>query len=207
MVMGCGRWCSAPPASWRSRWRSRRRIREHLHLWVGVIYGGYLGAEGHPRPACRLRRAGRHPGRLIDHLERERGPLRGRGPGARRGRPDAGHGLPPADQPDPAARAEGPADPLLLRDAPQRGASLAYDSLRDPVTVEAAPQKTTAEGVEQFVYPVEGRRKTELLLKVLERPGMDSVIVFTRTKIGADRVISQLERANVSAASCTATGR
>src|SRR5690606_28000579 len=77
--------------------------------------------------------------------------------------------------------------------------SLAYDSLHNPVSVEAAPHRTTAEGVEQFVYPVDGRKKTQLLLELLKRPGMDSVIVFTRTKVGADRVIAQLERANVSA--------
>ncbi|MDQ3555670.1 MAG: DEAD/DEAH box helicase [Gemmatimonadota bacterium] len=76
--------------------------------------------------------------------------------------------------------------------------SLAYDSLRDPVTVEAAPQKVAAEGVEQFVYPVQSGKKTELLLEILARPGMDSVLVFTRTKVGADRLATQLQRAGVS---------
>ena len=82
---------------------------------------------------------------------------------------------------------------------PNEVKSLAYDSLNDPVTVEAAPHKTTAEGVEQFIYPVDGKKKTQLLLELLDRPGMDSVLVFTRTKIGADRVIGQLERAGVNA--------
>ncbi|MBV9773046.1 MAG: DEAD/DEAH box helicase [Gemmatimonadetes bacterium] len=75
--------------------------------------------------------------------------------------------------------------------------SLAYDILRDPVTVEAAPQKTTADGVDQFVYPVQESKKTELLIKLLQRPGMDSVLVFTRTKFGADRVSGQLGRAGI----------
>lgn len=83
---------------------------------------------------------------------------------------------------------------------PNEVRSLAYESLRDPVTVEAAPQATTAEGVEQFVYPVDGRQKAKLLLELLERPGMDSVIVFTRTKFGADKLIGQLERRNIQAA-------
>ncbi|HTE20125.1 MAG TPA: DEAD/DEAH box helicase, partial [Armatimonadota bacterium] len=39
--------------------------------------------------------------------------------------------------------------------------SLAYEMLRDPVTVEAAPKVTTAEGVEQFVYPVETSKKSD----------------------------------------------
>jgi ATP-dependent RNA helicase RhlE len=63
--------------------------------------------------------------------------------------------------------------------------------------VEAAPQKTTADGVEQFVFPVQGSKKTGLLLELLKRPGMDSVLVFTRTKFGADKVAGQLERAGI----------
>lgn len=78
--------------------------------------------------------------------------------------------------------------------------SLAYDSLRDPVTVEAAPQSTTAEGVVQFVYPVDGRRKADLLLELLKRPVMDSVIVFTRTKFGADKLIGQLQKSGIKSA-------
>lgn len=76
--------------------------------------------------------------------------------------------------------------------------SLAYESLRDPVTVEAAPQRVAAEGVEQWVYPVQSGKKTELLLHLLDRPGMDSVLVFTRTKMGADRLAGQLSRAGIS---------
>ncbi|HLL46863.1 MAG TPA: DEAD/DEAH box helicase [Longimicrobiaceae bacterium] len=81
---------------------------------------------------------------------------------------------------------------------PNEVKSLAYDSLRDPVTVEAAPQKTTADGVEQFVFPVQESKKTGLLLELLKRSGMDSVLVFTRTKFGADKVSGQLERAGIS---------
>jgi ATP-dependent RNA helicase RhlE len=66
--------------------------------------------------------------------------------------------------------------------------------------VEAAPQATTAEGVEQFAYPVDGRRKTDLLLELLKRPEMDSVIVFTRTKFGADKLIAQLKKAGIESA-------
>jgi ATP-dependent RNA helicase RhlE len=173
---------------------------KHLKLWVGVVYGGTSVQKD-----VRELRAGfdvlvATPGRLIDHLER--------------GNVDLAEievlVLDEADRMlDMGFRPQ--INQILKRlpknrqtlffsaTLPNEVRSLAYDSLRDPVTVEAAPQKTTAEGVEQFVYPVEGRRKAELLLKVLERPGMDSVIVFTRTKIGADRLIQQLERAGVSA--------
>jgi ATP-dependent RNA helicase RhlE len=75
--------------------------------------------------------------------------------------------------------------------------SLAYEMLNDAVTVEAAPKVSTAEGVEQFVYPVETNRKSDLLLHLLKKEGFDSALVFTRTKFGADRVAGQLTRAGL----------
>ncbi|HYJ80493.1 MAG TPA: DEAD/DEAH box helicase, partial [Longimicrobiaceae bacterium] len=75
--------------------------------------------------------------------------------------------------------------------------SLAYEMLRDPVTVEAAPRVTTAEGVEQFVYPVETRQKPELMLHLLREQQWDSALVFVRTKFGADRLATQLTRAGL----------
>jgi ATP-dependent RNA helicase RhlE len=75
--------------------------------------------------------------------------------------------------------------------------SLAYEMLRDPVTVEAAPKVTTAEGVEQFVYPVETSKKSDLLLKLLKGAEFSSALVFSRTKFGADRIAGQLTRAGL----------
>ncbi|MBB4636291.1 DEAD/DEAH box helicase [Longimicrobium terrae] len=76
--------------------------------------------------------------------------------------------------------------------------SLAYEMLNDAVTVEAAPKVTTAEGVEQFVYPVEPSKKPELLLKILKQEEVRSALVFTRTKFGADRLAGQLTRAGLT---------
>jgi ATP-dependent RNA helicase RhlE len=75
--------------------------------------------------------------------------------------------------------------------------SLAYEMLRDPVTVEAAPKVTTAEGVEQFVYPVETSKKTDLLLRILKQPEVTTALVFSRTKFGADRIGSAVARAGL----------
>lgn len=173
---------------------------KHTEMWIGCIYGGTPVQKD-----IRDLRAGYDllvatPGRLIDHLER--------------GNVDLSElevlVLDEADRMlDMGFR---PQINDILRHVPKKRQtlffsatlpnevkSLAYDSLNDPVTVEAAPHRTTAEGVEQFIYPVDRRKKTELLLELLQRPGMDSVIVFTRTKIGADRVIAQLERAGVEA--------
>ncbi|HEV3049059.1 MAG TPA: DEAD/DEAH box helicase [Longimicrobium sp.] len=75
--------------------------------------------------------------------------------------------------------------------------SLAYEMLRDPVTVEAAPKVTTAEGVEQFVYPVETNKKTDLLLRILKQPEVRTALVFSRTKFGADRIGGAVARAGL----------
>jgi ATP-dependent RNA helicase RhlE len=76
--------------------------------------------------------------------------------------------------------------------------SLAYEMLNDAVTVEAAPKVATAEGVEQFVYPVEVNKKSDLLLHLLKgKEEFNSALVFTRTKFGADRVAGQLTRAGL----------
>ncbi|HEU0012829.1 MAG TPA: DEAD/DEAH box helicase [Longimicrobium sp.] len=75
--------------------------------------------------------------------------------------------------------------------------SLAYEMLRDPVTVEAAPKVTTAEGVEQFVYPVETSKKTQLLLQILKQPEVETALVFSRTKFGADRIGAAVARAGL----------
>jgi ATP-dependent RNA helicase RhlE len=75
--------------------------------------------------------------------------------------------------------------------------SLAYEMLHDPVTVEAAPKVTTAEGVEQFVYPVETNKKTDLLLRILKQPEVKTALVFSRTKFGADRIGGAVARAGL----------
>jgi ATP-dependent RNA helicase RhlE len=75
--------------------------------------------------------------------------------------------------------------------------SLAYEMLHDAVTVEAAPKVTTAEGVEQFVYPVETSKKTDLLLRILKQPEVTTALVFSRTKFGADRIGGAVARAGL----------
>jgi len=53
--------------------------------------------------------------------------------------------------------------------------------------------------VAHAVYPVPKDRKTALLIELLKKDGMDSVLVFTRTKHGADRVVRHLEKAGIEA--------
>jgi ATP-dependent RNA helicase RhlE len=62
------------------------------------------------------------------------------------------------------------------------------------------PQATTAEKIEQTVHYVTKRDKRALLEHVLRAAGVDRALVFTRTKHGANRLVEQLDRANIRAA-------
>jgi ATP-dependent RNA helicase RhlE len=79
-------------------------------------------------------------------------------------------------------------------------ATLADEYLRDPVKVAVAPVATTAERVEQSVLHVAASRKPALLAKLLQDPAIERVLVFTRTKHGADKVVRHLEGAGIAAA-------
>ena len=71
----------------------------------------------------------------------------------------------------------------------------------DPVRVSVAPQATTVEKVQQKVIFVEQDRKRALLAELFENKEFRRVIVFTRTKRGADRVARALEQSGIEAAS------
>jgi ATP-dependent RNA helicase RhlE len=83
---------------------------------------------------------------------------------------------------------------------PKTISSLADDFLRDPARVAVTPVATTAERVEQGVIFVPTGRKTALLEVLLKDETIDRVLVFSRTKHGADKVVRSLEKAGVEAA-------
>jgi ATP-dependent RNA helicase RhlE len=74
---------------------------------------------------------------------------------------------------------------------------LALRITQDAVWVEAAPSGTTASGIEEVVYSVKPEKKPDLLLHLLSQPGWDQVLVFTRTKAGADVLEARLERQGI----------
>jgi ATP-dependent RNA helicase RhlE len=84
---------------------------------------------------------------------------------------------------------------------PDEIAKLANTILNNPVRVEVTPVSSTAERVQQAVYFVDKENKPSLLLHILQDTNIKSVLVFTRTKHGADRVSKYLNRANVYAES------
>src|SRR6266436_580480 len=69
-------------------------------------------------------------------------------------------------------------------------------AMRNPQTIEIGARRTPAENVKHVIYPVSDQQKTDLLLELLKRVNYDSVIVFCRTKYGADRVAHLLKRSN-----------
>ncbi|AGA90687.1 DNA/RNA helicase, superfamily II [Thioflavicoccus mobilis 8321] len=77
---------------------------------------------------------------------------------------------------------------------------LANGLLRDPVTIAVARRNTAAEQVSQLVHPVAKERKRELLSHLIHSQGWDQVLVFTRTKHGANRLTDQLVRDGIAAA-------
>ena len=88
---------------------------------------------------------------------------------------------------------------LFSATMPPEVEALARKYLRKPEVVQIGIRSSAATTVTHAVYPVPGDRKTALLAQLLKEAGMDSVLVFTRTKHGADRVVRQLEQEGISA--------
>ncbi|MEQ3623046.1 MAG: DEAD/DEAH box helicase [Marinobacter sp.] len=78
--------------------------------------------------------------------------------------------------------------------------TLAEGLLDNPVQVEVAARNTAAESIKQSVYPVDQSQKTALLSKLVRDNGWEQVLVFTRTKHGANRLTQKLERDGITAA-------
>jgi ATP-dependent RNA helicase RhlE len=71
---------------------------------------------------------------------------------------------------------------------------LANNLLDNPAEIQVAARNTTADRVEQLVYPVDKARKRELLSEMIGRGNWQQVLVFTRTKHGANRLAKQLNQ-------------
>lgn len=77
---------------------------------------------------------------------------------------------------------------------------LAEGILHNPVLVEAAPENTTAEKVNQKLYKVPKSKKTELVGQLISKGNWSQVLIFTRTKHGANRLTEKLVKRGISAA-------
>jgi len=83
---------------------------------------------------------------------------------------------------------------------PPEIAGLANSILHQPKKVEVTPVSSTVEKIEQSVYFVEKQDKRALLHHLLADQNIKTVLVFTRTKHGADKVVKDLQRSSIGAA-------
>lgn len=177
-----------------------RALTRYAELFCGVIVGGVP-----MRPQVRDLRAGfdvlvATPGRLLDHLERGNVRL------------DEVETLILDEADRMLDMGFRPQIEAILKYVPAKRQTLFFSAtmpngvhalalriLTDPVWVEAAPQATVAEKVEQKVYSVRSERKAALLVELLKEKHWDQVLVFTATKAGADTLIVRLDRAGIRA--------
>jgi ATP-dependent RNA helicase RhlE len=88
---------------------------------------------------------------------------------------------------------------LFSATMPPEVEALARTYLRKPVVVQIGRRSEAVSTVTHAVYPVPRERKTKLLVELLKQSDMDSVLIFTRTKHGADRVVRHLEDSGIAA--------
>ncbi|TCN88940.1 DEAD/DEAH box helicase [Shewanella fodinae] len=78
--------------------------------------------------------------------------------------------------------------------------TLAKGLVTNPTEISVAPPNSTAEQVTQTLYAVDKTKKTALLIQLIQQQQWSQVLVFSRTKHGANRLAKQLEAAKISAA-------
>ena len=88
---------------------------------------------------------------------------------------------------------------LFSATMPKEIAALAESILRNPAVVSVTPVSSTVDTIEQSVYYVDKVRKLDLLVHLLADEGIESALVFSRTKHGADRIGKKLSKANIRA--------
>jgi ATP-dependent RNA helicase RhlE len=76
---------------------------------------------------------------------------------------------------------------------------LATGLLHSPAHIQVTPRNSTVESVKQIAHPVDSKRKTELLVHLLNEQQWFQVLVFTRTKHGANRLAEQLNKRDITA--------
>jgi ATP-dependent RNA helicase RhlE len=82
---------------------------------------------------------------------------------------------------------------------PQSIVKLSHSILGNPEKVTIKPKQATAEKVEQALYYVSKKSKTKLLTHIIQENDIDSVLVFSRTKHGANKIVKQLGKVQIKA--------
>ena len=179
---------------------SVRKYARHAEVTVVSVYGGVPLDPQEKKLRAGVDIVVATPGRLIDHLERQNVVFddleflvldeadrmldMGFAPQINRIIAD----IPPYRQ-----------TLLFSATMPPEVEALARKYLRKPLVVQVGRRSQAANTVTHAVYPVPRERKSELLANLLRETKLDSVLVFTRTKHGADRVVRHLEHSGIEA--------
>jgi len=83
---------------------------------------------------------------------------------------------------------------------PDNIVALSRKILHEPVKVEVAPVSSTAETIRQYLYYTNRTHKKELLFHILRDKNIDQVLLFSRTKRGADRIARNLKKKRIASA-------
>lgn len=78
--------------------------------------------------------------------------------------------------------------------------ALAHTILKNPVSVEATPENTATETITQKAYNVDKGKKTEVVINLIKEGNWSQVLIFTRTKHGANKLTQKLEKSKITAA-------
>lgn len=87
---------------------------------------------------------------------------------------------------------------LFSATMPPEVEALARKYLRRPVVVQVGRRSGAATTVQHYVYPCPKEKKSALLVELLKQKAMDTVLIFTRTKHGADKIVRHLEDAGIA---------
>jgi ATP-dependent RNA helicase RhlE len=174
-----------------------------VDLRSDVVFGGV-----NINPQIKALRAGvdvlvATPGRLLDlHGTAARHPARsGRDPGARRSRPHARHGLHPRHPKLLALWCRSGARPCCSRPpSATRSASWPMACCTTRCSVQVTPQNRTATTVEHLLHPCDMARKPRAAGAPDRQQNWQQVLVFTRTKHGANRMAEKLSKHGMAAA-------
>lgn len=83
---------------------------------------------------------------------------------------------------------------------PQNILALSQQILKNPKKVAVNPVSSTAETITQYLYTTNRTTKPSLLFHILKNPDLDQVLVFARTKHGADRIVKRLQKEKIKCA-------
>jgi ATP-dependent RNA helicase RhlE len=179
---------------------SFRKYGKHTTLRVAPVYGG-VAVE----PQSKLLRKGvdvivATPGRLLDHMERQNVVF------------DDLEVLVLDEADRMLDMGFAPQLNKIVADVPRFRQTLLFSAtmppevealarkyLRKPIVVQVGRRSSAASTVTHAVYPVPRDKKTELLAHLLQKEGMDSVLIFSRTKHGSDKIVRHLTSKGISA--------